>query len=293
MRVIRSSGQNVSPSDDGRLYAQAFEDGLFESTTISSLGGNLVGLGAMYGIICGRDFTAEAQSVNVVLPDDGTETGFIYIQYDTTTEDVISIESSLAPFTPQYDDINTSGTICQMVIATYEANSVAVTDVTPVYSVATTKPNNDLIGSMAQIETSPTTASHAVGTYLVWNNQLYEVTSAISVGETLVVGSNVEATSVGAEISDLKSDLSLKSLYSGKTLGYYGITYSANGILLITPSALGIPQSVASVGDIVLIGVGPRYYSGKSISDNGVFITVSASDMPLGRICRVTANIVW
>lgn len=207
MRVIRNSGQNVSPSDDGRLYNQAFEDGLFEATSITSLGENLVGLGAMYGIICGRDFTAESQSVNVLLPDDGTETGYIYIQYDTTTEDIITIESALAPFTPQYDDINTSGTICQMILAEYEANSVAVTDITSVYPIATTKPNNSLIGSMATIETSPATASHTVGSYILWNYQLYEVTSAISVGETLVVGSNIEATDMGSEISDLKSDL--------------------------------------------------------------------------------------
>ena len=214
MRVIRNSGQNVSPSDDGRLYNQAFEDGLFEATSITSLGGNLVGLGAMYGIICGRDFTAESQSVNVLLPDDGTETGYIYIQYDTTTEDIISIESALVPFTPQYGDINTSGTICQMILAEYEANSVAVTSVTPVYQIATTRPNNSLIGSVATVETSPATASHAVGTYIIWNNQMYEVTSAISVGETLVVGSNISATDVGSEISDLKSDISREDVSS-------------------------------------------------------------------------------
>ena len=207
MRVIRSSGQNVSPSDDGRLYQQAFEDGLFEPTTINSLGGNLVSIGAMYGIMQGRDFTVEAQNINVELPSEDDTTGYIYVQFDTTTSDVITVESALAPFTPTYEDINTGGTICQMVIAEYQASAVAVTSITSVYPTATTKTNPTLVGSVAQIETSPATASHTVGQYLVYNGQLYKVTAAISVGETLVVGTNIVATSVGSEISDLNSDL--------------------------------------------------------------------------------------
>lgn len=54
-----------------------------------------------------------------------------------------------------------------------------------------------LAGSIAQIEVSPATATHKVGDLIVWNSQLYKVMSAIAVGETLSVGSNVAATSVG------------------------------------------------------------------------------------------------
>ena len=35
MRVIRSAGQNVSPSDDGRLFDQIFDDGLYENIFIA------------------------------------------------------------------------------------------------------------------------------------------------------------------------------------------------------------------------------------------------------------------
>jgi hypothetical protein len=227
MRVIRSAGQNVSPSDDGRLYNEAFLDGLFEETTIASLGSNVVSIDTLYGIMCGRDFTAEAQTINVELPEDTDTNGYIYVEFDTTTDDVISIGSALAPFTPVYTDINTTGTVCQMVIAEYTASAVAVTSITPVYNIATTKPNNSLVGSMAQVETSPATAAHAVGSYIVWNNQLYEVTSAISVGETLVVGSNISATDMGSEISDLKSDLNGKL---NNTCTHRSIGNGRNGI---------------------------------------------------------------
>ena len=77
-----------------------------------------------------------------------------------------------------------------------------------------------LAGSVAVIETSPTTATHAVGSYIVYNGQLYEVTVAIAVGETLTVGTNISATTVGAELTSLNNDLTLKS----KTYGTHGIS---------------------------------------------------------------------
>ena len=103
MRVVRSAGQNVSPSDDGRLFDQIFTDGLFTDTSITNLGANNVALSALYGTICGRDFTAEAQNIVVTLPEgDGEYTGYIYVEIDTSSEDVITINSALAPFTPTY-----------------------------------------------------------------------------------------------------------------------------------------------------------------------------------------------
>lgn len=65
----------------------------------------------------------------------------------------------------------------------------------------------DLAGSVAVIETSPATAIHAVGDFILWNGQLYTVTSAIAVGQALTVGSNITATSAGSELSSLKAGL--------------------------------------------------------------------------------------
>ena len=57
-----------------------------------------------------------------------------------------------------------------------------------------------LAGSIAQIETSPATATHAVNTYLVWNSRLYKVISAIAVGESLSLGTNISPTTIMAEL---------------------------------------------------------------------------------------------
>ena len=136
MRVIRSAGQNISPSDDGALYNQVFSDGLFRDAAISSLGSNQVSVPALYGIIQGREFTNSSETIEVELPGSGTATGYIYVQYDLAANPIGTIGSALAPFTPTYDDLNSTGTLAQMVIATYEASSVAVTSLTPTYEMA-------------------------------------------------------------------------------------------------------------------------------------------------------------
>ena len=64
-----------------------------------------------------------------------------------------------------------------------------------------------LTGSVATIEESPATAIHAEGSYIVWNGQLYEVTASIAVGETLTVGTNITAKTVGGELTTLKNGL--------------------------------------------------------------------------------------
>lgn len=231
MRVIRSAGQNVSPADDGRLYSKAFADGLFEDVAITSLGTNLVSIGSLYGIICGRDFTAEAQNINVVLPEtEGTTEGVIYVEIDISSDDVITIDSALKPFTPTYEDINMNGAVAQMVIAEYTATPVAVTDITAVYPVATAGG----IGSMATIELSPVQNSYAVGDFLVWKGQLYKVTAAIASGETLVIGTNIEAVTIGSELTALNNGLTWKT--AGQVTGETSISLPSeyNEIFIIS-----------------------------------------------------------
>lgn len=133
-KVIRATGANVSPAEDARLYRQMFQnDGLFQDITITSLGSNQVSIPAMYGIMEGRDFTTDPMTLNVELPN-AEGSGYIVIKFDTTTDEVISVYSVLAPFTPTYEDINAGGTVCEMIIAQYAANATRVTEITMIYT---------------------------------------------------------------------------------------------------------------------------------------------------------------
>lgn len=216
MRVVRAAGQNVSPSDDGRLYDQIFTDGLFNEPAFTNLGSNNVQVGAIYGDLCGRDFTVEQMTLTVTLPEgEGETTGYIYVEIDTTSEDVISLNSALAPFTPTYEDINTNGAVAQMVLAEYTASAVAVTSVTPVYQKATA--GSIAAGSVATVERSQAVSSHSSGDYILLDGKLYLVTASVAIGETFVVGTNIRAAVIGDTLSELKSGLTWKRIINVQT----------------------------------------------------------------------------
>ena len=60
-----------------------------------------------------------------------------------------------------------------------------------------------MLNCLAQVETSPTTHAYSSGDYLMYNYQLYKVTSSIAVGGTLTVGTNISATTVMSELLSL------------------------------------------------------------------------------------------
>ena len=61
---------------------------------------------------------------------------------------------------------------------------------------------NRILGDFATVETSSTASkAYAIGDYLVFNGQLYKVTTAIAAEGTITPGTNVVATNVGKEIN--------------------------------------------------------------------------------------------
>ena len=236
MRVVRAAGQNVSPSDDGRLFDQIFSDGLFTDTTFTNLGGNSVQVGAMYGDLCGRDFTIEQMTLTVTLPEgEGEVTGYIYVEIDTSSDDVITLNSALAPFTPTYEDINTNGAIAQMILAEYTATAVAVTGVTPVYERAAASAVK--AGSIATVESAQATQNHAVGDYILLNGQLYVVTAAVNTGETFIEGTNISAAVIGDTLTALNNGL-MSIACKEYTLNSFSV--SGNGNVTFQLSEIGL-----------------------------------------------------
>lgn len=62
---------------------------------------------------------------------------------------------------------------------------------------------NKMLSCLAQVETSPSTHNYSVGDYLMYEYQLYKVTSAITTGQSLTVGTNIVATTVMSELLSL------------------------------------------------------------------------------------------
>lgn len=61
----------------------------------------------------------------------------------------------------------------------------------------------NILGDFAPIESNPVSKAYSVGQYLIFNGNLYKVTTNIAQGGTLVVGTNVQATTVNNELTSL------------------------------------------------------------------------------------------
>lgn len=81
----------------------------------------------------------------------------------------------------------------------------ALTDQTDLASALDAKADKTMLAPVES--TSTASQNYAVGDYLVYNGILYSVTAAISVGESLTPGTNISATSAGAELTTLKNGL--------------------------------------------------------------------------------------
>lgn len=137
MRLIRASGETITPSDDGRLFSKVLNDGLFGSVTFTVAGG-AVNLPAFKGIMCGRDFSVDAMTLSPELPvSESSQTGKIIARIDLTQPagSQLSVVGVLNPYTLTTDDINESGgTLYEMQLATYRATMSGVTSVSMSYT---------------------------------------------------------------------------------------------------------------------------------------------------------------
>lgn len=153
--------------------------------------------------------TAVAQTVSAILPENVGTVGQVLTKTGTGAE---------------WDDVDglpAGGTVGQVLTkqsstdgdadwetpasgGTWGSITGTLSDQTDLQNALDAKSN---IGNIATIESSPASANHAVGEFIVYNGQMYSVISAITAGNALVVGTNISATSAGDELSSLKSGL--------------------------------------------------------------------------------------
>ena len=134
------------------------------------------------------------------------------------------------------------------------------TSTNPVQNKAIKQETDKILGNLATIETSPAIANHAVGSYIVYNSQLYRVTSAITAGGTLE--GRIQATNVMDETVKVK---------------YVTIPLTNTNI----PANSG--ASVLNWG-----GVGPSYLPGKTIV--GAFLAFASGSTIYQTNCQVNSS---
>ena len=108
-------------------------------------------------------------------------------------------------------------------------DNLAQSTLTPGESLSS-RQGNVIANDLGQVELTTTAAyAHSIGDFFILIGQFVTLIQAISVGDTITLGSNVEATNIGSVLGQLNSKLSNlisnndsgfhNSIYRGKSLG--------------------------------------------------------------------------
>lgn len=166
-------GGTVNAINDALLYDFIIgQNGIATGATVTSEGALLLHIDSGWGVIKGRIFSIEAETVNATPSTSGTVKGRLILQIDiTNTTNPITFVTQAAATLPalQQEDINGNGTIFQLPIATYDVNEVAVSNlqmVAPVVKaindrIETIWNNND-IKPMSEMEIPLNTPSYKI-----------------------------------------------------------------------------------------------------------------------------------
>lgn len=130
--LLQYNASIVTPTDDAYLYNHIINDsGIFTGVEVTTQGGNIINISDGRGIILGRNFVVEAQTINATLPTSGSVPGRLLIQIDmANTEAPIAFVTQAQDPLPALvqEDINASGTVYQLPIATYTAQPTMISD---------------------------------------------------------------------------------------------------------------------------------------------------------------------
>ena len=197
------------------------------------------------------------------------EDGYRYEYYILIAEGVTYQDLTFKPMlttdlSATYDDFvqySGDGELNENVASLYEGLESTDANLTDVQSQIVTSGN---------IESGNTaTSAHTVGTYIQWKGKFYIVTAAIAVGDTLAVGTNLSAKTVGEVLTQINADLSsglssisnLISLTSGLTPTGIGYIDQLNKHFMIFNCTSSVP-----INSSVIM---PRY-------TKGIFVTGGA-----------------
>lgn len=201
-------GGTVNAINDALLYDFIIgQNGIATGATVTSEGALLLHIDSGWGVIKGRIFSIEAETVSATPSASGTVKGRLILQIDiTNTTNPITFVTQAAATLPalQQEDINGNGTIFQLPIATYDVNEVTVSNLQMVAPVVeaikwTQLWVNNNIGTFNEqtINISARSYSWFLITYIQFLSSPYSYITHIvpkgrSVSPLMVLGNNLQ-----------------------------------------------------------------------------------------------------
>ena len=133
INLVTYANQTVTPTNDAIIYERAIDqNGIFYGCNVT-VTSNTVNITGGYGIICGREFVINSDSLTVTLAPSGTLQGRLYVRLDLADADapiqLLTVTGNTLPALTQDDDVNYTNGVYEMELATFTVGVSSLSDV--------------------------------------------------------------------------------------------------------------------------------------------------------------------
>ena len=158
INLVTYANQTVTPTNDAIIYEKAIDqNGIFYGCNVT-VSGNNVNITGGYGIICGREFVIQSESIAVTLAPSGTLLGRLYVRLDLADADapiqLLTATGESLPALEQDTDVNFTNGAYEMELATFDVGVSSLSNVAETFAT--------IIGTHAVLDSG--TISLAIGT---------------------------------------------------------------------------------------------------------------------------------
>lgn len=148
VEMKQKAGANVTPKDDALLYDFLIADsGVVEGCVASAIGGTQMKITSGRGVILGRVFVIEAETIQATLPaTTETQNGRLLVRINGTAQEIALVTQAAASLPAlQKEDINRGGTLYELELATYKISKTVITDLQVTAHTIAPHPKNTLL----------------------------------------------------------------------------------------------------------------------------------------------------
>lgn len=283
-----ANGQVVALTDRRWYEFLIHQTGIGSGCQVTAVSGLQIHVAAGWGIIKGCLFTISEETITVTASSSGTVNGRLLLQLDVATGTGSFITQAAATLPALIrEDINTNGTIYQIVLATYQVSDTAVSGLQSVgYPIAELIDSTELAAALSQKQDYITGAASSIVSNnltptmvaITDPNGKIAASSGITVTELSYlnnVTSNIQTQLNGkqATISGAASTVASSNLTTNRALVSNGSGKIAASSVTATELGYlsGLSQSITSLFDVV-----DAQLNGKLVSFGGSATSVTA-----------------
>lgn len=186
INLVTYANQTVTPTNDAIIYERAIDqNGIFYGCNVT-VTSNTVNITGGYGIVCGREFVINSESISVTLAPSGTLQGRLYVRLDLADADapiqLLTSTGNTLPSLEQDSDVNYTNGTYEMELATFTVGVSALSDCVETFET--------IVGTKPYIDYVVEQGTSGIWTYRKWNSGIAECWGKSSVASNTYSANN-------------------------------------------------------------------------------------------------------